>query len=54
MVSEDLLFHLFRTFDPLPHGPESARIKKLSFKQGSLPYKMEISFQGGKVLLDIF
>ena len=27
IISRDLLFHLFPTFSPLPHGPKITRLK---------------------------
>ena len=29
MVTDDILFHLFPTFDPLTQGPKSTRLKKI-------------------------
>ena len=55
MVSDDLLFNPPPLLLLLYMAQKLPGLKKLKvYKQGSLPYKKEISVQGGEILLEIY
>ena len=54
MVSDDVLFHFFTTFSPLPYAHKSTRLKNIyTLQQRILPHQKEFSVQYGEFFLDI-